>query len=122
MVIMEYNVTYRQKDKGWRYIISYKTNGKWKQKSKQGFKTKKDAKPLAEQMVLELKKGMQNSDHIFNKHYTTLLFNELADMFIEHSKLYKDRNTIDNYKYAKNRFKDIGDTQVKNIKRMHIQK
>ncbi|MDU7714688.1 MAG: Arm DNA-binding domain-containing protein, partial [Clostridium butyricum] len=42
---MEYNVTYRQKDKGWQFIISYKDyNGKWRQKSKQGFKTKKEAK------------------------------------------------------------------------------
>ena len=31
---MDYNITYRQKDKGWQYIISYKVNGKWKQKSK----------------------------------------------------------------------------------------
>lgn len=33
---MEYNITYRQKDKGWQYIISMKENGKWRQvKSKQ---------------------------------------------------------------------------------------
>lgn len=35
---MDYNITYRQKDKGIQCIISYKdNNGKWKQ----GFKTQK---------------------------------------------------------------------------------
>lgn len=38
---MQYNITYREKDKEIQFIISYKDNyGKWKQKSKQGFKTK----------------------------------------------------------------------------------
>ncbi|HZK57532.1 MAG TPA: Arm DNA-binding domain-containing protein, partial [Clostridia bacterium] len=41
---MNYNVTYRQKDGGWQYIISFKENGKWKQRSKQGFRTKALAK------------------------------------------------------------------------------
>lgn len=40
---LEYNITYRQKDKGWQFIISYKLDNKWKQKSKQGFRTKSDA-------------------------------------------------------------------------------
>jgi len=54
---MDYNITYRQKDKGWQFIISYKdNNGKWKQRSKQGFKTKKDAKPEAESLLSNLKK------------------------------------------------------------------
>lgn len=53
---MEYNITYRQKDKGWQFIISYKEHGKWKQKSKQGFSTKKEAKPFAEKALKELKK------------------------------------------------------------------
>ena len=38
------NVTIREKDSGFQAIVSYKQNGKWKQKSKQGFKLRKDAK------------------------------------------------------------------------------
>ena len=42
---LNYNITFREKDKGWQCIVSYKEkSGKWKQKSKQGFKTKKEAK------------------------------------------------------------------------------
>lgn len=48
---MDYNITYRQKDKGIQCIISYKdNNGKWKQ----GFKTQKEAKPLVAEMIKEL--------------------------------------------------------------------
>ena len=55
---MEHNITYRQKDKGWQFIISYKDgSNKWKQKSKQGFKTKKEAKPIAEEMLAELERS-----------------------------------------------------------------
>ena len=37
---LNYNLTFREKDKGWQCIVSYKDKlGKWKQKSKQGFKT-----------------------------------------------------------------------------------
>ena len=42
---LNYNLTFREKDKGWQCIVSYKEkSGKWKQKSKQGFKTKREAK------------------------------------------------------------------------------
>ena len=42
---LNYNVNYRIKDKGWQCIVSYKDKlGKGKQKSKQGFKTKKESK------------------------------------------------------------------------------
>ncbi len=34
---MDYNITYREKDGGIQAIVSYKKNGEWKQKSKQGF-------------------------------------------------------------------------------------
>ena len=53
---MQYNITYREKDRGWQYIISYKEkNGKWKQKSKKGFKTKREAKAGAELNLAYLK-------------------------------------------------------------------
>ena len=40
-----YSISTRQKDKGWQVIVSYKDRyGKWRQKSKQGFATKRQAK------------------------------------------------------------------------------
>ena len=54
---MQYNITYREKDGGWQYIISYKTGSikRWMQKSKQGFKTKRDAKRAADEALEKLK-------------------------------------------------------------------
>lgn len=118
---MDYNITYRQKDKGWQFIISYKTDGKWKQKSKQGFKTKKDAKPAAEKMVLELKKEFQNGI-ISDQSYNNIVLKDLANVYLEHISLYKEYNTIQSYKYAFNKFSDLYELNVKDIKKAHIQK
>ena len=52
---LNYNLTFREKDKGWQCIVSYKEKlGKWKQKSKQGFKTKKEAKVYSNVIIKEL--------------------------------------------------------------------
>lgn len=117
-----HNITYRQKDKGWQFIISYKLNGKWKQKSKQGFKTKKEAKPVAEQMVLELKKQLKNEDSILDIKYDSITFKQLSDMYIEHISIYRENNTILAYQYAFNKFKELNPLKVKDIKKIHIQR
>lgn len=118
---MEYNITYRQKDKGWQFIISYKLDGKWKQKSKQGFSTKKEAKPAAEKMVLDLKRELKNNT-VEDKTYSDITFKELGDLYIEHIELYREYSTIQSYRYAVSKFKDICDLKVKDIKKIHIQK
>lgn len=118
---MEYNITYRQKDKGWQFIISYKLDGKWKQKSKQGFSTKKEAKPVAEKMVLELKKELKNNSTLDNT-YSDITFKELANLYMEHIELYKEYSTMQSYKYAISKFSNISDLKVKDIKKAHVQK
>lgn len=46
-LLMDYNITYREKDKGIQLIIRYKDySSKWKQKSKQGFKKKSEVKNI----------------------------------------------------------------------------
>lgn len=117
---LEYNITYRQKDKGWQFIVSYKSDGKWKQKSKQGFSTKKEAKPAAEKMVSELKKSQKYNSQI-DKTYNSITFKELSDMYIKHIQLYKEYSTIQSYRYAVNKFSNITDLKVVEIKKSHIQ-
>lgn len=56
MYNIEYNFTYRQKDKNWQVILSYKDGNKWRQKSKQGLKTKQQAKAVGEQLLSDLKR------------------------------------------------------------------
>lgn len=50
------NVTYRKKDGGWQLIVSYKDgSGRWKQKSKQGFKSKHEAKEAEEKLLEQVR-------------------------------------------------------------------
>lgn len=118
---MDYNITCRRKDKGWQYIISYKLNGKWKQKAKQGFATKKEADREAKKKALELSASLKEN-HILNTDYADITFKTLSDLFIEHNKMYKEYNTIEKYKNAQVKFEYLHDFKVKDIKKMHIQK
>lgn len=54
---LKHTTTYRQKDNGWQIIISWKdSNGKWKQRSKQGFAKKCDAKDYEAELLEKIKK------------------------------------------------------------------
>ncbi|KEI16950.1 integrase [Clostridium novyi B str. ATCC 27606] len=117
---MDYNITYRQKDKGWQFIISYKDNmGKWKQKSKQGFKTKKDAKPAAEKMLKELKNTTKNVP--VNNDLIKVTFNQLTTIYLDHITLYKEYHTVKSYKNCFSKFKDLNNKRIKEIKKHDIQ-
>ena len=53
---MKTNTTFRQKDRSWQVIISYKgADGKWRQKSRQGFARKSDAKEAEAELLREIK-------------------------------------------------------------------
>ncbi|NAS18089.1 tyrosine-type recombinase/integrase [Clostridium butyricum] len=120
---LEYNVTYRQKDKGIQAIISYKDNtGKWKQKSKQGFKTQREAKPVVMEIVNQIKEDLLNENTIINADYKYITFKELAENFIEHSKLYREPATVRSYKNAFAKFQLINDIKVHELKKINITK
>ena len=55
---MTTTTTYRQKDSGWQIIVSWKdADGKWHQKSKQGFAKKADAKAAEADLIAQIKKA-----------------------------------------------------------------
>ena len=55
---MKYTAHYRRKNNSWQLIVSWKdTDGKWHQKSKQGFQLKADAKQYEEELLREIKKA-----------------------------------------------------------------
>ena len=73
---------FRKRDNGWEYRISYKdSDGKYKQKSKSGFKTK----ALANQAAIEAERTLQNDIYIDDK--ITLL-----DYFKKWSEIHKKPN------------------------------
>ncbi|AYO30217.1 site-specific integrase [Biomaibacter acetigenes] len=116
---MDYNITYRQKDGGWQYIISYKDqNGKWRQKSKQGFKGQREAKRAADKRLEELKKQFEMS---LSTEYESITFGEFSKMFLNHVALYKEGNTAIGYRTAFRKFKDLNDIELAKITSLHVQ-
>lgn len=117
---MDYNITYRQKDKGWQVIISYKDeDGKWKQKSKQGFKTKKDAKPFADKLIDELKEKISLP---IPKEFDGITFEDFYKLHKSHIKLNLAHNTTIGYETALKHFRVIFNMKLSEIKQIHIQK
>ena len=77
---MEYNFTYREKDKGFQVILSYKDNvGRWKQKSKQGFKTKREAKNAGDKLLEEVK---ANAPIYIDNSTASITFGEFSTMYL----------------------------------------
>lgn len=119
---MDYNVTYRKKDKGIQFIISYKDlNGKWKQKSKQGFKTQREAKPVVTKIIKDLEATLELQSKL-NYEMQDITFKEYRELFIQHQKLYKEHNTIEHYKRSFNAFKELNEYVMIEIKTSDIQK
>ena len=108
-----YSISTRQKDKGWQVIVSYKDRyGKWRQKSKQGFATKRQAKDYGDVIVKDIKENLLLTNN-----------EELANMtFIEFTRLYfddmKDKlrpNSITTYHNAIKQLHPIYNVKVTDI-------
>lgn len=118
---MEYNITYRQKDKGWQYIISYKDeSGKWRQRAKQGFRTKSLAKIAADKRLEEMKKNFQLAKKLSIED-KGITFKKLANKFVDHEELYKAHNTIISYESGLEHFSKINNKAVNEITTLDIQ-
>lgn len=119
---MQYNITYRQKDKGWQYIISYKdAKGLWKQKSKQGFDMKKTAKKAAEERLEQLKKEVETAIRV-EPQYRGITFGDFAKELIEHEKLHKAHNTNLARQIAVNKFEGIKNKALAEVKYSDLQR
>lgn len=116
---LEYNITTRRKDGGWQYIISFKDqNGKWKQRSKQGFKTKRAAQKAADKRLDELKEQFELK---LNTDYEDITFGEFAKMFLEHMALYKEGNTVIGSRTAIRKFRALNNIKLSEVTSLHIQ-
>ena len=108
---MQYNFTIRKKDKGYQIIVSYKDGYKWKQKSKQGFATQRDAKLYGQQIVDNLKKTITSPLDDSLKDITLI---EFFNIFIsEH--INATKNTLITYKNALNVVDVLKDKKLSTI-------
>ena len=101
---LDYKVSYREKDGSIQAIISFKdNNGKWRQKSKQGFRIQKDAKPWIGDTIDDLKKAVKTPAE-----FRRMSFGKFKDIFLQDKKRYS-KNTILTYKNAYEWFKGLND-------------
>ena len=117
---MEYNITYRKKDGGWQYIISFKENGKWRQRSKQGFRTRGLAKVAADKRLDKLKEDFE-SEKAVAEEYLGITFAEFKEIFIKNKEIHRENNTVTSYKNTLNHFESLDTMEMKEIRYVDIQ-
>lgn len=118
---MEYNITYRKKDKGWQYIINVKKDRKWKYAgSKQGFKTKSLAVPVAEKHLERLKEKAAVQAEALPEH-KNLTFEQLADIYKKHKTLHQSINTVKGFESAYTHFTILNEKELISITSLDIQ-
>lgn len=101
---MQYNVTFRQKDKGWQVIVSYKHAGKWKQRSKQGFSSKRDAKQAADVII----EGLKGEDSLSDApEFQNMALGAFLSVFYEDMKGKIRASTLNLYKVALRAFSPL---------------
>lgn len=120
---MEYNITYREKDKGWQFIISQKDeNGKWKQvKSKQGFGKKAEAKKVADKLVDELKEKWELEKTVSTE-FRGITFGKFVEGYLEDYKLNNTPKTLESYDNTMKKFSDLKPIELTKVTTMDIQK
>lgn len=118
---MDYNISFREKDNGIQAIVQYKSNGKWKQKSKQGFENsragKKKAKAWADKMLQDLK----STCDLETNEFEDITFGEYSIMHMKHLKIHLQQGSYRNFETILMRFKDLNDKKLTEIKTNHIQ-
>lgn len=119
---LDYNIIYREKDGGIQAIISYKDScGKWKQKSKQGFKNDSKGKKLAANWANDTITELKNTPNV-TRQYENITFKEFFELFIEDRKNILRQGTLTNYKNELKRFKILDDIKLKDVTTMDIQR
>ena len=114
---MTHTTTYRQKDNGWQIIISYKdTDGKWHQKSKQGFPTKRDAKEFESDLIRQIK----NRPQPVEQGMVGITLEKFCEVYTKNKKSIT-AGTISNYIYAVKALGWLAKKPVRQITYMDLQ-
>jgi integrase len=118
----QYSINIRKKDKGLQVVINYKdSNGKWKQKGKQGFQDNKKGKDLAKQaaqdILEELQQGYKTPVEFHN-----ITFGQFWELHKEHLEVHLSFNSMQSYINAVKKFKTLNELVMKDIQTKDIQK
>ena len=109
---MQYRFTARKKDNGWQLLLRYKDNqGKWRQKSKQGYAKKADA--MAESEKDKLLNTVINVAQ--ESEYPDLTLKELYELFKNNKRKELTYNTLKNYKLTLDRLPHLANSKVAEV-------
>lgn len=119
---MDFNIIYRKKDRGIQAIISYKDiNGKWKQKSKQGFEDNKKGEKIAANWVNEAITDLKKNSTVNRQHEDITLI-EFYKLFISDRINTLRASTLKGYEDAIKHFETLYTIKLKDINTMDIQR
>ena len=105
------NTTIREKDGKWQIIISYKDrSGRWKQKAKQGFKTKQEAKKYTPTLIKEIGDSKQ-----LNIDFENIKVEEFIEIWLEDKELNLSPNSRRLYKRNLAKLDPIKDKRMKDV-------
>lgn len=113
---MKTNTTFRQKNGSWQIIVSYKDGNTWKQKSKQGFPTKREAKEYEEELIKSIKKQPRP----INKSMAGITLMEFCEAFLKLKKTIA-LGTKRNYINAVNSLRSLAKKPMRNITYLELQ-
>ena len=91
---MQANITTRKKDNAYQVIVSYKDGRKWRQRSKQGFRTQRDAKEYGQKIIEDLKHTVTPIDsdlqNITLREFAAIFFAEKTNLTYNTQTMYKN--------------------------------
>lgn len=109
---MQYKFTYRKKDNGWQVILSYKKGNAWKQKSKQGFESKRAAQMYGTNLLeqVEKEKGLTE-----DKRLQGITFGQFVDVYCDARKNDVRESTLYHYEQLKTAFPGLAQMAMTDI-------
>lgn len=108
---MKYNITVREKDNSYQVLVSYKlSNGKWRQKTKQGF----DKKSLAKQYGFEIVEKLKKEEGL-NQDLSKITLSDFYELYKRDMKSRLRHNTIQSLDSTLRYFHNLCDMPLKDI-------
>ena len=109
---MEYSFSYREKNGSVCLILSYKVGKRWKQKTKQGFKTQREARKYQDTLLDKVKETAGQKDDIRLK---DISLRDFFPIFERDKKNILAYNTILNYGNAVSRLGPSADIPIREL-------
>lgn len=109
---MEYTFSYREKNGSVCLILSYKVGHRWKQKTKQGFKSQREARRYQDTLLAQVKETAGLTDDVRMK---DISLRDFFPIFERDKKAILAFNTLLNYKNAISRMGTAADIPIREL-------